>query len=66
MKTFKKILFWTTSPVCMLCFILFMVLEWVSERCQHFLRMYEAWCFDYKKHWVYLGDGIWKGKDDSK
>lgn len=63
MKTFKKILFWITSPVVFFAFMLFTILEGLSERCVHFTHMYEAWCFDYHEEWTYLGDGIWKGKE---
>lgn len=63
MKTFKKILYWVTSPISFLAFVLFTILEGLSERCNYFLHMWEAWCFDYHESWEYLGDGIWKGKD---
>lgn len=63
MKLFKKILFWTTSPITFSGYILFMIFGGFSERCLHFIHMYEAWCFNYHEKWTYLGDGIWKGKD---
>lgn len=63
MNTFKKVLFWITSPLIFSCYILFMILEGLSSKCLHFIHMYEGWCFNYSDKWEYLGDGIWKGKD---
>ena len=64
MKTAKAIVFWCTMPFTFILVLLFGLLEAIAEWGQEALHWFEGWCFDYKKHNVYRGGGIWTGKTD--
>jgi len=63
MQKLKKILFWITSPIVFVGFLIMTIIKGTSETCLHFMHMYEAWCFNYHKNWEYLGDGWWRNKE---
>lgn len=63
-KLAKKIFFWLLFPFTLLLFGLLLSVDVISHYLKEFLHKFEAWALDYGDNWEYLGDGIWKAKDD--
>lgn len=60
MKTFKKYLYWLTTPVSFVAFFFFSLFELIGHSGQEALHRFEAWCLNYKDTGlIYRGDGIY-------
>jgi len=67
MKTFKKYLYYFTTPCTFILFLIFTIIEDIGHGVTELLHMFEAWCFNYKDTGLkYRGEGIWSSKREGE